>query len=256
MNLSRNWLFAAILIVASGFVGAAGNAAEPVFSEEQKQEMHKIIRDYLVTNPDVLREAFEALEQQQQTAQKEESRGRIKENAEVLFRSERGYVYGNADGNVTMVEFFDYNCGYCKRSLEDVMTLVDTDDNLKLVLKEFPILGPGSLYAARAAIASKMQGKYWEFHLALMQSQGAVDETIVLKIAQEVGLDVDKLKADMEDPEVSATINESMELANAIGINGTPAFIIADTLIPGALGVEGLRAQITEVREGGGCAVC
>ena len=256
MSLSKNWLYAAALVIAGSLFGATGFAAEPVFSEQQKQEMHKIIREYLITNPDVLREAFEALEQQQQIAQQEESRSRIKEHAEMLFRSERGYVYGNAEGNVTLVEFFDYNCGYCKRSLSDVMTLMDTDGNLKLVLKEFPILGPGSVYAARAAIASKKQGKYWEFHLALMQSQGAVDENLVIQIAGEVGLDIDKLKADMDDPEVSATINESMELANAIGINGTPAFIIDDTLIPGALGVDGLRAQIAEVRDTGGCAIC
>ncbi len=256
MYLSKNWLIAAMLVIAGGLTIPVGHAAEPVFSDQQKEEMHKIIREYLVTNPDVLREAFEALEQQQQVAQQEESRNKIKQNADVLFRSERGFIYGNTDGNVTVVEFFDYNCGYCKRSLDDVMTLVETDDNLKLVLKEFPILGPGSLFAARAAIASKKQGKYWELHLALMQSQGAVDENLVLKIAAGVGLDVDKLKADMDDPEVSATINESMELANAIGINGTPAFIIDDTLIPGAMGIDGLRSQIAEVRDTGGCAVC
>ena len=256
MNLRRTWLFAAALLVAPALTGAVGQAAEPVFSDEQKQEMHKIIRDYLISNPDVLREAFEALEQQQQLAQQEQSRESIVANADMLFRSERGFVYGNANGNVTMVEFFDYNCGYCKRSLGDVMTLVDSDPNLKLVLKEFPILGPGSLYAARAAIASKKQNKYWEFHRALMQSRGAVDESQVLEIAGSIGLDVDRLKADMDDPEVNATINESMELANAIGINGTPAFVIADTLIPGALGVDGLRAQIADVRENGGCAVC
>ena len=107
MNLRRNWLLAALLVVIGGFAGAAVNADEPLFSEQQKQEMHKIIRDYLVNNPDVLREAFEALERQQQVAQEEQARQRIKENAEMLFRSERGFVYGNADGNVTMVEFFD-----------------------------------------------------------------------------------------------------------------------------------------------------
>lgn len=256
MNLCKSWLYAVVLVIAGSLFGTTVYADEPVFSEQQKQEMHKIIREYLITNPDVLREAFEALEQQQQIAQQEQSRANIKAHAEMLFRSERGFVYGNAEGNVTLVEFFDYNCGYCKRSLTDVMTLMDTDSNLKLVLKEFPILGPGSLFAARAAIASKKQGKYWEFHLALMQSQGAVDENLVIQIAGEVGLDIDKLKADMDDPEVSATINESMELANAIGINGTPAFIIDDTLIPGAMGVDGLRAQIAEVRDNGGCAVC
>ena len=256
MIFGRIWLLAAGLVIVLGFAGTGGHADEVSFNETQKQELHKIIREYLIENPTVLREAFEALERQQQEQQQALSRESIKQNAATLFRSERGFVVGNPEGNVTVVEFFDYNCGYCKRSLNDVMTLVETDPELKLVLKEFPILGPGSLYAARAAIAAKKQNKYWELHLALMQSRGAVDEAQVLKIATETGLDIEQLKKDMEDPEVNATINESMELANTVGINGTPAFVIDDTLIPGALGIEGLRAQIAEVRDNGGCAIC
>lgn len=256
MSLGRYWLVAVVFLLATSSWSVTPKAGEPAFSDAQKQEMHKIIREYLISNPGVLREAFEALENQQQVAQEDQARESIKQNAATLFRSERGFVFGNPDGNVTMVEFFDYNCGYCKRSLSDVVKLVETDKDLKLVLKEFPILGPGSLYAARAAIASKKQNKYWDFHLALMNNKGAADETQVLKVAGEVGLDIEKLKADMDHPDVTATINESMELANAIGINGTPAFIIDDNLIPGALGVDGLRERIAKVRDGGGCTVC
>ena len=137
-----------------------------------------------------------------------------------------------------------------------MVDLVKSDSNLKLVLKEFPILGPGSIFAARAAIAAKQQDKYWEFHLALMSHKGALDEDQTLKVAQDVGLDIEKLKADMDAPVVAKAINESMELANAIGINGTPAFIIDDTLIPGALDIDGLRQHIAEVRDSGGCQVC
>lgn len=256
MHLPRVWLFAATLILVAGINGAAVRAAEPQFGDAQKQELHKIIRDYLIKNPEVIREAIEALERQQQEQQTAQARQSIRLNADLLYRSERGFVVGNPAAKITMVEFFDYNCGYCKRSLDDVVTLVESDSNLKLVLKEFPILGAGSVFAARAAIASKKQKKYWEFHLAMMKNRGAINEEQVIAIAGEVGLDVDKLRADMDDPEVSATINESMELANAVGINGTPAFVIDDRLIPGALGLDGLRAQIAEVRDGGGCTVC
>jgi len=256
MTLVRYWLFAMVLVVAAGISGTSPNAAEPLFDAAQKQELHKIIRDYLVSNPEVLREAFEALERQQQEQQLTQARESIKNNADLLYRSKRDFVVGNPAAKMTMVEFFDYNCGYCKRSLNDVVALVESDQDLKLVLKEFPILGPGSLFAARAAIAAKKQNKYWELHLAMMKSRGAVNEEQVIKIAGEVGLDIDQLRADMEDPEVNATINESMEIANALGINGTPAFVIDDRLIPGALGLDGLAAKIAEVRDGGGCTVC
>lgn len=256
MTLGRSWLIAAGFICALGLAGTLPSVAQSLFSDEQKQEMHEVIRDYLINNPEVLREAFEALERKERMAQQDQAREKIKMHADLLYRSERGFVYGNPNGDVTMVEFFDYNCGYCKRSLSDVLALVDSDPELKLVLKEFPILGSGSVFASRAAIASKKQGKYWDFHIAMMSNRGAVDEAQVLAIAQKVGLDMEKLKADMEDPDVTATISESMQLAEAVGINGTPAFVIDDALIPGALGIDGLRAQIAEVREGGGCAVC
>lgn len=256
MTLNRLWLLATVIAMISGFAGTAPQAAEPLFNDAQKQELHKIIRDYLVSNPDVLREAFEALERQQQDQQLSQARESIKQNAQLLYHSKRGYVAGNPSGKIAVVEFFDYNCGYCKRSLGDVVKLVETDPDLKLVLKEFPILGPGSVFAAKAAIAAKKQGRYWDLHVAMMKNRGAVNEEVVIKIAGDLGLDIDRLRADMADPEVDATINESMQIANAVGINGTPAFVIDDRLIPGALGHDGLVAQITEVRDGGGCAVC
>ena len=256
MNVQRLCLVAASFAVALGLTFTAVRAGDAQFNDAQKQEMHKIIRDYLVQNPNVLREAIEALEKQAQEQELARSRDRIKENADLVYKSKRGFVFGNPEGNVTVVEFFDYNCGFCKRSLGDVMALVDADPNLKLILKEFPILGEASVFASRAAIASKKQGKYWEYHLALMQHRGAIDETSAVAIAKEVGLDVDQLRKDMEDEEIAATINESMQLANAIGINGTPAFIIDDRLIPGALGLDTMQTQIAEIRKNGGCTVC
>jgi len=226
------------------------------FTPAQKTAIEKIIRDYLVENPTVLRDALMALERQQQQEQRAQTSQSIRDNADELFRSARDHVVGNPDGGVTMVEFFDYNCQFCKRSLPDVLKLIETQKDLRMVLKEFPILGPGSLHASRAAIASKKQGRYWEFHLAMMEHRGSIDEDTVYRIAGEVGLDVARLKADMEGPEVAAIIGANHELANRLGIQGTPAFVVADQLIPGALGYEALREEIDAARRSETCLTC
>src|SRR5690606_10376913 len=188
--------------------------------------------------------------------QMSERKQAVRDNADRLFRSELDHVAGNPDGSITMVEFFDYNCGFCKRSVSDVVSLIDTDPDLRVVLKEFPILGPNSVFASRAAIAARKQGKYWEFHLAMMRARGTNDPAQVMRIAEEVGLDTDQLEADMNAPEVDQTIEQSFALANAMGIQGTPAFIIDDHLIAGALGLDALRTQIEDVRASGGCVAC
>ncbi len=234
----------------------SGLAEETSFSDVQREQLHQIIRDYLIENPEIIREALEALQRQQEELELVALRDNVRNNAQQLFRSQSDFVFGNPNGGVTMVEFFDYNCGYCKRSLEDVLTLVETDPDLRLVLKEFPILGPGSLIASRAAIASMKQGKYWEFHLAMMQARGTNSEEQVMAIAADVGLDIEQLASDMNAPEVEQTIQQNYMLAEMMGIQGTPAFFIDDRLIPGALGVEGLRQQISEVRDSGNCVAC
>ncbi len=237
-------------------VGAPLAASAEEFTDAQKKEIGDVVRDYLLKNPKILRELFAELERIETEERETAAKSGISETRDALFRSKYSHVAGNPDGDVTMVEFFDYNCGYCKRAFPDVQALIDSDKQLRVVIKEFPILGPGSLYAARAAIASKKQGKYWDFHSALMNARGAVDEARTLAVAKEVGLDIEKLKKDMEADEVNEEIAEAQSLASRMGINGTPSFIIDDTLIPGALGLEELRKQIAEVREGGGCKVC
>ncbi|MGI9374146.1 MAG: DsbA family protein [Hyphomicrobiales bacterium] len=237
-------------------VGAPLAAAAEEFSDAQKKEIGDVVRDYLLKNPKLLRELFAELERVETQERELAAKSGILETKDALFRSKYSHVAGNPEGDVTMVEFFDYNCGYCKRAFPDVQALIDGDKKLRVVIKEFPILGPGSLYAARAAIASKKQGKYWDFHAALMNARGAVDEARTLALAEEIGLDIDQLKKDMDAPEVREEIAEGQALASRMGINGTPSFVIDDTLIPGALGIEELRKQIAEVREAGGCKVC
>jgi len=154
------------------------------------------------------------------------------------------------------VEFFDYNCGYCRHSLADVLKLLDKDKDVRLVFKEFPILGPGSVSAAKASIAARRQNKYWDFHLALMRERGTVDEAKVFAVAKTVGLDIPKLKADMESADVAKIIAQNQALAEALSIQGTPAFVIDQTLIPGAPGYDGLANAVAAVKEAGGCKYC
>lgn len=225
-------------------------------SEKDKDEVRAVVKQYLIENPEIIEEALNELKRKQEESETLASKAAISENAGAIFRSEADLVAGNKAGKVTMVEFFDYNCGYCKRAMGDVMKMVETDGDLRLVMKELPILGPGSVYAAKAALASRQQGKYWEYHLALMKHEGRMDEASALAVAAQVGLDVEKLKKDMESPDVASVINATSDLANKLNIGGTPAFIIDETLIPGAIGYEGLAAAVQEVRAAGGCKVC
>ncbi|WP_119391432.1 DsbA family protein [Taklimakanibacter lacteus] len=226
------------------------------FTPEQKAEFGDLIRQYLMENPEVVRDALQELERKQQVAEDAARTDSLQSLSAEIFRSQDDLVGGNPDGKVTMVEFFDYNCGYCKRAFPDVMKMVENDKDLKLVMKEFPILGPGSVYAARAALASRKQGKYWDYHLALMAHEGRIDEAVADQIAEAQGLDLKKLKADMDSDEVNQVINRNMQLADSLKIQGTPAFIIDQTVIPGAVGYEALVATVRQVRDNGGCKLC
>ncbi len=252
MKKSRLALVAAL----TGLTLGASVALAGTFSDAQKTEIEGVIKDYLMKNPEVLRDALQELDRKQAEQETVAQQSAIKDNAKAIYRTAHDLVGGNPEGNITVVEFFDYNCGYCKRAFKDVMTMMDKDKDVRLVLKEFPILGPGSIYAARAALASREQGKYWEFHMALLGHNGKIDEETVNALATETGLDVDKLKKDMEAATVTDAIQQNMQLAETLKINGTPAFIIDQTLIPGAIGYAGLAASIDQVRKAGGCQIC
>jgi protein-disulfide isomerase len=225
-------------------------------TDTDKDEVRAVIREYLIQNPEVIEEALNELKRKQEEAELSAAKSAIADNATALFRSETDLVMGNPDGKITMVEFFDYNCGYCKRAFPDIAKLIETDKDLRVVMKEFAILGPGSVFAARAALASRKQGKYQEFHIALMGHEGRLDEASVLSIAGATGLDVEKLKTDMEAEDIAATLAANTAVAEKLNIGGTPAFVVDQTLIPGAIGYEGLVAAVKEVRDAGGCKVC
>ena len=249
----RNLFRPLVLTFALTFAGVAV-AAE--FNDKQADEIRAIVKQYLIENPDVVQEALRANEEMQRRAEDEQRTKALQSHAADLFHNKDDLVAGNSQGKVTMVEFFDYNCGYCKRALQDVMKMIESDNDLKLVMKEFPILGPGSIYASRAALASRKQGKYWEYHLALLGHNGRIDEATADEIAQSVGLDVAQLKADMGNDEVTQVLQRNMQLAEALRIEGTPAFVIDDVLIPGAVGFDALAATVKSVRDQGGCKVC
>ena len=178
----------------------------------------------------------------------------IQENAALLFSSPRHVTLGNPQGDVTFVEFFDYNCGYCKRALDDMLTLIKDDPKLKVVLKEFPVLGPASQEAARVASAVRMQDKtgkkYLEFHQKLLTGRGSVDQARALAVAREVGFDMTQIERDMASDEVRASLEESFKLAEKLGLNGTPSYVIGNEVVVGAVGVAALTAKVNAARCG------
>jgi protein-disulfide isomerase len=190
------------------------------------------------------------LEQRQADAA-EVARADVLSNQRALLEQDTNApVLGNPDGDVTVVEFFDYNCPYCRRAMDEVQGLMDADANVRLVYREWPILGEGSVFAAKAALAARKQGKYEEFHWAMMSMNGRAEEASVLRVAAEVGLDIDQLRLDMEAPEIDEHLTTSMSLAQSLGFNGTPSFVIGDELVPGFVEQPQLEEIVDSTRKG------
>ena len=194
------------------------------------------------------------LNKRQAAAEAEKHEAGVSQNAETIFNSPRGVTLGNKDGDVTFVEFFDYNCGYCKRAMADMLELMKADPKLKVVLKEFPVLSAGSVEAAQVAVAVRMQDptgkKYLDFHQKLLGGRGAADKARAMAVAKEVGLDMAKLEKDLASPEVQATLEENFKLAEAMGMNGTPSYVIGKQVVIGAVGVDNLKEKIGVARCG------
>jgi protein-disulfide isomerase len=228
-------------------------ALAQTFSPDQRHEIENIVKDYLMAHPQLLQDVINELDKQQKQAAAEKARTTIKTNNVTIFNSPHEVVLGNPKGSVTMVEFFDYNCGYCKHALPDMMKLLQTDPNLRFVLKEFPVLGEGSVEAAHVAVAARMQDptgvKYIEFHQKLLGGRGAADKMRALAVAKEVGFDMGRLMKDMDSDEVKTTIAENLKLADTLGIDGTPSYVVGDELVVGAVGYDELEKKITASRK-------
>jgi protein-disulfide isomerase len=224
------------------------------FSPAQRDAIGTIVREYLIAHPEVLQETMAELEKRQTAAETEKHKTAVKQNAEKLFSSPNQVTLGNPNGNVTFVEFFDYNCGYCKRAMDDMLTLLKNDPKLKVVLKEFPVLGPGSVEAAQIASAVRMQDKtskkYLEFHQKLLGGRGQADRARALAVAKEIGMDMGRLEKDSTGPEVKAALQEDFKLAEALGLNGTPSYVIGSDVVVGAVGLPALQEKINTARCG------
>ena len=224
----------------------------------QETQVVDIVHNYLTKNPEILVEMTTELDKRQAADQAEKQQKLISDNANAMFRSPLAFVAGNPDGDVSVVEFFDYNCGYCKRALPDVVKLVDNDSKVRVVLKELPIFGEDSEAAAKAALAAHKQGKYFEMHQKLFTEPGKADKEKALRIAGELGLDTAQLEKDMADPEVQRSLDEAKELAQKLGLQGTPLYLIGDRVIPGAPDdlYDQLTKNVGEIREKGCKATC
>ena len=268
---------AAVSVVALVGIGRSGRAVEPagggwssmaavaqtakpaadpakVFSPEQINALHQVIKDYLLQNPEVMVEVSKELERRQAAEQARAQTTYITQNKDKIFRQATDFVLGDPKGDITIVEFFDYNCGWCKRALDDINRLTKSDPKIRFVMKELPIFGENSTMAAKAAMASIRQGKYWEYHSALMREKQVTKDNM-FQIAQRVGLDVNRLKADMADPKLEAALKMNNEIAQALNIEGTPGFIVDARVNVGYVPADGLRQMVAEIRKAG-CQVC
>jgi protein-disulfide isomerase len=248
-------LVAGLFLAGGVAVAPAAHAQDkPAFTEQQKTAIGALVREYLINNPEVIQEALTELDARQKAAEKASTRKALSDLQATLVNSPRNIVIGNPSGDVTLVEFFDYNCGYCKRSLADIRDLVKNDPKLRVVIRDFPVLGPDSVEASFVAVAAKNQikgDKYFEFHQKLLESKGRVGKDKALAVAKDMGLDTAKLQKDMDSAETRAAIEETMKVGDSLKLQGTPAFIVGDEIIFGSVGLDPLRNSISSVRQCG-----
>ncbi|AML53387.1 DsbA family protein [Falsihalocynthiibacter arcticus] len=214
------------------------------------ERIKELALEAILENPQIVMEAVAILEKQRLEDESLAVADVLTSQRALLEQDPNAPVLGNRDGDVTVVEFFDYNCPYCRSAMGEVQAMLKKDQNVRLVYREWPILGEGSVFASKAALAARNQGKYEEFHWALMGMKGRADEKSVLAIAKDIGLDVDVLRQDMDSPEVAEHIASSMSLSQTLGFNGTPSFVIGNQLVPGFVEQAQLSEYVDAVREG------
>lgn len=239
-------------------ISAPANAAE--FNDTQKSEIEKIVTDYLLENPDVIRKVFGVLRKQDEEKERQAMAERMAHakmalaaNKEEIFNGKNQVVLGNPKGDVTLVEFLDYNCGYCKQAFSAMLELMDSDKNLRVVLKEWPVLGPPSMEAALVAVAvtKAAPDKYWDFHKGMMTLRGTASKESALRVAEKVGISRKKLEELYEDKTMVKPIEDAYRLADALQLTGTPGYVVGDEVIPGFVPVNVLKEKIKEIRSCG-----
>ncbi len=242
-------------LLAVGTIGGAFALMNAAFAEPEsaggnlsKKQIERIVHEYIVNHPEVLVEAMEKLQSREEDDKRKKAQENISKLGDKLFNNAADHVTGNPSGDVTIVEFFDYRCGYCKKARPEVLALLKADPKIRLVVKEFPILGKTSETASRAALAAKKQGKYWDFHLALIK-EADLNETRIFELAAANGIDVTRMKTDMQATDVTKVIDTNHELAQKIGVDSTPSFIFGKELVAGALSLEQMQDQVAKARK-------
>jgi protein-disulfide isomerase len=249
MSLARAVVAACAALMLLAAVPVRG--AEPATGAKQS-EFERMLKEYLAAHPEAIQEALDTLASRKAAAKAEQQKATIKANRGELFSSPRQVTLGNGAGDVTLVEFFEYNCGYCKRALADLLELMNNDPKLKVVLKEYPILGPDSVEAARVAVAVRMQdagARYLAFHRKLLENRGHNGKARALAAAEEAGFDMARLERDMASEEVTKSLDESTRLGKALAINGTPGYVVGERVVIGALGEQVLKESIAAARK-------
>lgn len=244
----------ALVLAAAGLALLLSRPIPPAhaaeFTDAQKSEIGQVVRDYLLKNPEVLQEAMAELDRWQKAEETSRRQEIIAQKSADLFQSPDGVSIGNPQGKVTLVEFFDYNCGYCKRALDDISKLLKSEPELRLVLKDFPVLGPGSVEAAQVAGAARNQLKgdaFWQFHYKLLSTRGPVGKAQALAAAKDSGVNMDQLNHDMSNRQVTLGIQQTMQLADALSLTGTPSFVLGQDVVVGAVGYDELKGRIDNV---------
>jgi protein-disulfide isomerase len=240
---------AAIFVAAMAVSAVSAPARADDFTPAQKTAIDKMIHDYLLAHPEVLIQAVQSADDKMKADARDKAQTALADKRKEVFDDPSSPTAGNPHGDVTLVEFFDYRCPYCKQVEPALEKALADDRKLRFVYKEFPVLGPVSTTAARAALAARKQGKYDAFHRAMMAAKGQISDQTVMDVAGSVGLDIVQLKRDMSSAEVDKTLKANMALADALDISGTPAFIVGNQIIPGAVGLDDLKQAIADARK-------
>jgi protein-disulfide isomerase len=248
-------LLGAPLVAGQGSGGAAlAQASPPPLSEAQRRQFEALIRDYLVKNPEVIQEALTELDRRQKDEERKARLKIVQDKTGPLYSSPHHAVLGNPQGDVTLVEFFDYNCGFCKRALADLQKMLAEDKNVRVILKDFPVLGPGSTEAALVALAAKEQLKgdrFLAFHARLLSTRGQVGRAQALDAARDSGADMNKLVRDLDSPAYRGAIEQTIQIADALGLTGTPSYVVGEDIVVGAVGYSELKQRVDNIRKCG-----
>lgn len=253
-------LTASLLLSLAAFGFTATPSAAEKFDADQKQEIETIVKEYLLENPGIIRDVFGLLraedakrEQEARADRAEKAKVALAANKDELLNTEGQVIFGNPDGDVTLVEFLDYNCGYCKQAFSNMLELLDSDKNIRFIVKEWPVLGQPSMEAALIALAVSEEApeKYWDFHKGMMTLRGRANKESSLRVAEKLGISRDALEKRYEDRSLLKPIEDTYRLAEALQLTGTPGFVVGDEIIPGFVPADTLRVKIGEIRKCG-----